>query len=152
VAITSSDEAPDCFQRKKMEDMVAEYFEVVAQAVESRLFDAIAHLDIYRKHGLGFYGEGILTAHRGLVEPVLKIMADYNVGLEINTGVLRRGHTEPCPCLEIVDLALSLGVRLVALGSDAHNVDQLGIGIKDSFAAVRKLIERHGTRDKVSAD
>jgi histidinol-phosphatase (PHP family) len=146
MAITSSDEAPDCFGHKKMEDMVAEYFGIVAQAAESGMFDAMAHLDIYRKYGLGFYGEGILTAHRGLVEPVLKIMANDNVGLEINTGVLRRGHAEPSPSLEIVDLALSLGVRLAAFGSDAHNLEQLGVGIEDSFQAVEKIKERRGVR------
>jgi histidinol-phosphatase (PHP family) len=146
MAITSSDEAPDCFSHKKMEDMVAEYYGVVAQAVESGLFDAMAHLDIYRKYGLGFYGEGILTAHRGLVEPVLKIMANDDVGLEINAGVLRRGHAQASPSLEIVDLALSLGVRLVAFGSDAHKVEQLGLGIEDSFRAVEKIMERRGVR------
>jgi histidinol-phosphatase (PHP family) len=152
MAITSSDEAPDCFEHKKMEDMAAEYYGVVAQAVESGLFDVMAHLDIYRKYGLGFYGEGILTAHRGLVEPILKIMANDNVGLEINTGVLRRGHAEPCPCLEIVDMAFSMGVRLVAFGSDAHELDQLGVGIEDSFGAVEKLMQRRGVKSRISAD
>jgi hypothetical protein len=41
---------------------------------------------------------------------------------------------------------LSLGVRLVAFGSDAHNLEQLGVGIEDSFRAVEKIMERRGVR------
>ncbi len=152
IAITSSEEAAGCFERRNMESLVAEYYQVLGLAVESGLFDVMAHLDIYRKHGLGFYGEGILTAHRGLVEPVLEVMAKHDVGLEINTGILRRGQREPSPGLEIVELALSIGVRIAAFGSDAHQVGQLGQGIADSFVAVEKIRGKKAVRGRISAD
>jgi histidinol-phosphatase (PHP family) len=152
IAITSSEEAAGCFERKNMENLVAEYYRILRLAVESELFDVMAHLDIYRKHGLGFYGEGILTAHRGLVEPVLESMKKYDVGLEINTGILRRGQREPSPGLEIVELALSIGVRIAAFGSDAHQVGQLGQGIADSFVAVETIRGKKAVRGEISAD
>jgi len=152
LAITASEEAASCFKHRSMESLVTEYYRVLNQAVESGLFDVMAHLDIYRKHGLDYYGERILTAHRGLVEPVLEAMAKHDVGLEINTGILRRGHDEPSPGLEIVDLAVSMGVRITAFGSDAHRVEQLGEGIADSFEEVEKVIRKRSGRDRVSAD
>jgi len=139
IAITASKEAERYFKKKSAEEMVSEYYETLKQAVESGLFDAMAHLDIYKKYGLGFYGEKILTAHRGVVEPVLELMAENDVEMEINTGVLRKGHKEFSPSLEILDLALKMGVKIVAFGSDAHEVDHLGKGIKEAYLLVERL-------------
>ena len=139
IAITASNEAERYFKRKSAQEMITEYYGVLKQAVESGLFDVMAHLDIYKKYGLGFYGEKILTAHRGLVEPILELMAKNSVGMEINTGVLRKGHREFCPSLEILDLALKMGVKIVAIGSDAHKVDHLGKGIKEAYLSVERL-------------
>ena len=139
IAISASHEAERYFKKKSMEETVESYYEVLKQAVESNLFDSIAHLDIYKKYGLGFYGEDILTIHRGLVEPVLEIMVNSDMGMEVNTGVLRKGHKEFCPGAEILQLALEMGVRIVAFGSDAHKVEDLGKGIKEAYRIVENL-------------
>ena len=152
VAISASNEAAAYFEANTLETMVSQYYQVLRQAVESGLFDAMAHLDIYKKYGLGFYGEEILTAHRGLVEPILKLMAERGVGMEINTGVLRRGHKQSSPGLEIVHLALSTGVKITAFGSDAHKVEQLGSGIQQSYAAVEETRRKLGARSRSLAD
>jgi len=139
IAISASDEAESYFKEKSLKELCQEYYEVLRKAVESGLFDAIAHLDIYRKYGLAFYGEEILTAHRGLVEPVLELMAENDVGLEINTGLLRKGHKEFSPSLEILNLALNMNVKITGFGSDAHRVMHLGKGIKEAYLLVEKL-------------
>jgi len=139
IAISASKEAERYFKRKGVTEMVTEYYKVLKQAVESELFDVMAHLDIYKKYGLGFYGEKVLTAHRGLVEPVLELMAKNGVGMEINTGLLRKGHKEFCPGLEILNLALDMGVKITAFGSDAHKVEHLGKGIKEAYLSVERL-------------
>jgi histidinol-phosphatase (PHP family) len=152
IAITSSEEASGYFKHRSMESLATQYYDFVRQAVESGLFDVIAHLDIYKKYGLGFYGKEILTAHRGLIEPILKIMAKNNVGLEINTGVLRRGHNQTSPGLEIIEMALSRGVEITAIGSDAHQVEQLGQGIGNSFAALEKIREALSAAKRALSD
>jgi histidinol-phosphatase (PHP family) len=152
IAITASTEARAYFKRNSAQTMVAKYYDFVKQAAESGLFDAIAHLDIYKKYGLGFYGERILTMHRGVVEPVLERMVKNNVGLEINTGVLRRGHMEFSPGPEIVELALDMGVRIVALGSDAHKVDQLGWKIDESYRVFERIQRKVRTGARASEE
>jgi len=133
IAISASNEAERYFKGNSLDEMVEEYYEVLTQAVESGLFDVIAHLDIYKKYGWGFYGEKTLTAHRGLVEPVLELIVKNDLGMEINTGVLRRGHKEFCPGLEILNLALQMGVKINAFGSDAHKLEHLGKGIQEAY-------------------
>lgn len=139
IAISASNEAERYFVKKSMEEMVEEYYNILKQTVTSDLFDAIAHLDIYKKYGLGFYGENILTLHRGLVEPVLELMVRHNVGMEINTGVLRKGHREFCPGMEILKTAMEMGVEIAAIGSDAHKIEHLGRGIEETYHIVENL-------------
>jgi len=122
------------------------------KAVESGLFDAIAHLDIYRKYGLAFYGEEILTAHRGLVEPVLELMVENDVGMEINTGLRRKGHDQFSPSLEILSLALKMNVKITAYGSDAHKVAHLGKNIKEAYLLVEKLKRKAVPKIEASAE
>jgi histidinol-phosphatase (PHP family) len=148
IAITASSEAETYFKKKSCEEMVSEYYNVLGQAVESGLFDAVAHLDIYKKYGLGFYGEKILTAHQGLVEPVLELMVKHDVGMEINTGVLRKGHKEFSPGVEILDPAIRMGVKIVALGSDAHKPSQVGKGIQEAYLLVEELKRKIGAKNR----
>ncbi|MGB8657907.1 MAG: histidinol-phosphatase [Candidatus Zixiibacteriota bacterium] len=148
VAISASNEAERYFERKNLEEMVEEYYGSLMHAVESGLFDAMAHLDIYKKYGLRFYGGRILTAHHGLVEPVLKLMAKSDVGMEINTGVLRKGHDEFCPGREILEMVLEAGVSIAAFGSDAHAIEDLGKGIEEAYVMVERLKEQTDRKSK----
>lgn len=152
IAISASDEADDYFRKKSMKELCQEYYEVLGEAVQSDLFDAIAHPDIYRKYGLAFYGEEILTAHRGLVEPVLELMVKNDVGMEINTGLLRKGHNQFSPSLEILNLALRMDVKRIAYGSDAHKVAHLGKDIKEAHLLVEGLKREVKTKIETSAE
>jgi histidinol-phosphatase (PHP family) len=152
IAISASKEAESYFKRKSLKELCLEYYEVLGKTVESGLFDAIAHLDIYRKYGLTFYGEEILTAHRGLVEPVLELMVENDVGLEINTGLLRKGHKEFSPGLEILNLALKMNVKIIAFGSDAHTVKHLGKDIKEAYFLVEKMRQKAEMKIETSVE
>lgn len=150
IAISASDEAESYFKGKSADQMLSEYYRVLRHAAKSGLFEVIAHLDIYKKYGLSFYGKEVLTGHQGLVEPVLDLMVEKDIGMEINTGVLRKGHKEFCPGLEIVELAVKRGVKIVAYGSDAHKVEQLGQGIQEAHMAVEELKRKIGMRSKTA--
>jgi histidinol-phosphatase (PHP family) len=151
IAITASKEAKSYFRTKSLKELCQEYYRVLSKAVVSGLFDAIAHLDIYKKYGLAFYGENILTAHRGLVEPVLELMVKNDVGLEINTALLRKGHKEFSPGLEILYLALKMNVKITAFGSDAHKAEHLGKDIKEACLLMEKLKRKAGIKIETSA-
>jgi histidinol-phosphatase (PHP family) len=152
IAISASKEAKDYFRKKNVGQLCHEYYEVLSKAIKSGLFDAIAHLDVYRKYGLAFYGEGILTAHRGLVEPVLRPMAENDVGMEINTALLRKGHDQFSPNLEILNLAIQMDVKITSFGSDAHKVAHLGKDIKEACLLVERLKAEAQKKIETSAD
>jgi histidinol-phosphatase (PHP family) len=151
IAISASNEAVRYFKKKSAGEMISEYYKALKMAVESGLFDVMAHLDIYKKYGLGYFGEEVLSGHRGLVEPVLELMVQNNVGMEINAGVLRKGHKEFCPGTEILNMALKMGVKISAFGSDAHKVDQLGEGIREAYLLVEELKRRIDVKSRTAS-
>ena len=108
-----------------LDDLADRYFALVKEAAETGLFDALAHLDLYKKYGLEYYGKEVLIIHRDRLGPVVESMVNHDVGLEINTSALRKGHSEYYPSMDIVNMARKAGVKIVAIGSDAHKPEQL---------------------------
>jgi len=135
-AISSWEESKNYFPSRTLAQVAAEYFQTVQEAVQSRLFDCIGHLDLYCRYGRRFFGPEIYTAHRGLVEPVLQQMSVLGTGLEVNTSSLRRGLDDFHPGREILILAREHGVRVFTVGSDAHCLADVG----DHTAEARDLL------------
>jgi histidinol-phosphatase (PHP family) len=145
IAITSSAEAETYFKRKNVYEMCEEYYRTVTQAASSGLFQCIAHLDCYRKYGRSFYGDEILTAHRDYIQPALHALAKNNVGIEINTSARRQGQNDLYPSEEILELAKASGVKVTAIGSDAHKLDDLGKDIEEAYLLFTKLFPESKT-------
>jgi len=122
-----------------LDTLLDRYFKLIDKMVESRLFGCIAHLDMYKWYGLKYYGDGILTAHRGKVEPILEKMAEYNIGYELNTAAVRKGHAEHYPSMDIINMARSIGARIVAIGSDAHKPEEVGYDFDTALAIAYDL-------------
>ncbi len=139
IAISARAESQSYFRGKTMDEVLTAYFVAMKQAVGSGLFDCIAHFDGYRKYGLHHFGSQILSPKRDLVEPVLQLMADNGVGLEINTSAFRHGQEEPYPGRAILTWAKEIGVRVPCCGSDCHSVDDLGEGLEAAHQILKEL-------------
>ncbi len=126
IDIVSNRESGEYFKKKTPRQLCETYFHYADEAVKSGLFDAIAHLDIYKKCGLAFYGEVLERCHEGLVESVLEEMARQRICIEVNSGALRKGLLTPYPSIEILRLAKEIGVEGVTIGSDCHKPDDIG--------------------------
>ncbi|OAT80275.1 histidinol-phosphatase [Desulfotomaculum copahuensis] len=125
-AISSWEESRAYFPTRTLAQVTREYFTTLDEAVQSRLFDCIGHLDLYCRYGHRFFGPAVFSAYRGQVEPIFKQMALCGTGLEINTSSLRRGLQDFHPAREILILARDQGIRTFTVGSDAHRPADLG--------------------------
>jgi histidinol-phosphatase (PHP family) len=137
IDIVSAGESSEYFETRTPRQVCEEYYRDLGEAVTSDLFDCIAHIDIYKRCGLDFYGEPLSTAHRGLVEPVLAEIARRDLSLEINSGGLRKGLRWPYPSPDILKAAREAGVLHVTPGSDCHRPEDVGYGLDDCLAVVR---------------
>ncbi len=136
ICIDSSKECNHYFEQHSAEELLNRYFATMEVLVRSRLFDAVAHFDVYKKYGLNFYGEKVRDFDREYVFHIFKLMAEYGTGLEINTAGLRR-YNAFYPSVEFIQLAKEAGIEVITVGSDSHKVEDLGKGIKDAFEYAR---------------
>ncbi len=152
ICIDSSKECERYFSQKCVDDLLFNYHKTLKELVESKDFDAVAHLDVYKKYGFQFYGEKIKKIPEDILRQVFKSMSKNGIALEINTAGLRR-YGEFYPSGDIMKIANEEGIELVTIGSDCHRIEDLGKGIREAieyahFYNLKYLLTFEGRRPK----
>jgi histidinol-phosphatase (PHP family) len=116
------------------------YFERLAMAAESGLFDIIAHADLCKK--FCFYPkEDCTPLFRRLIEAARKA----GMALELNTAGLRKDCKEIYPSRPIVQMAREAGLPLT-FASDAHAPEEVGMNFTEAIALARSAGYTHWCR------
>jgi len=124
---------------RKLEDALNDFYSLWREAIESRLFDVMAHPDYFRRAICQMetplptfeeYGTQVLEA--------IDSMKSCGVGFEINSSGFRHGIDDFYPIQGFLEAAQQSGIETVTVGSDSHSVNQLGMGLEE---AVTKLQE-----------
>jgi len=145
IAISAGNRAPEVFRRYTMEELGERYYTLLLNAIESELFDIIAHLDLYRRFGQVFYGDEIREIWKPYLHDLVSSMKKYNVGFEINTSPLRKGQIQPMPDENIIKALKEAGVMTVTIGSDAHAPSDVGAGVEEAIQILRRIGFSHIT-------
>ncbi|MCL6472804.1 MAG: histidinol-phosphatase HisJ [Firmicutes bacterium] len=101
-------------------ELYARYFDLVAEAASTGLFDIIGHLDLIKKYN--FRPESDIAP---LVEKALSAIKEAGVAVEINTAGLRKPVGEVYPSLDIIKLCFKANIP-ITFGSDAHRPEEVG--------------------------
>jgi histidinol-phosphatase (PHP family) len=109
------------------------YFERLALAAESKLFDIIAHVDLPKKFGIRPAQDCT-----PLYEKFLDAAAKSSSAIELNTAGLRKDCKEIYPSREILQLAFQKKVP-VTFGSDAHKPEEVGLNFSEAIALARSV-------------
>jgi histidinol-phosphatase (PHP family) len=125
------------FEGRSLEDAADEYFGVWKEAIETGLFDVMAHPDYWRKF-LHFYREkpAEWEEYGSIIHEALGSLVDNGVGFEVNTSGYKHGLNDNFPLQEFLNAAFKAGVKNVTVGSDSHKVSNIGFGI---FRAIKQL-------------
>lgn len=119
------------------DEVWARYFETIAEAARSGLFDVIAHPDLVKVWGRAErVPEGDLT---GFYEPAVEAIAETGVAVEVSTAGLRKAVGEIYPSDRFMELCVEAGACF-SLSSDAHEPDQVGFGYDEALG----FLGRHG--------
>lgn len=110
-----------------------EYFKLLRQLVDTRLFDVIAHFDLPKKFGHRLGDRDM----KELVQPVLDHIAAGGMGIEINTSGWRRTVCEAYPSPLILSLAAEREIP-ITFGSDAHAPGEVGYEFGKALALARE--------------
>jgi histidinol-phosphatase (PHP family) len=135
ICIDSSRECGKYFNRHNAEQYINNYLDALSGLVRSRLFDSIAHIDVYKKYGLGHYGQDIYDVRKDAIAEVFRLIKKHDIAMEINTAGMRFMN-EFYPAPAIMKIAQESGLDAITLGSDSHKPADLG---KDLAPAVDYL-------------
>lgn len=139
LAVTSSAEVMGYFRGTEVSDAVIEYCEAEIELAKSGLFSTIAHIDGIKKYGRVAYGEAIDCELETRLPQVFDILAEENIGIEINTSAMRKGHPDFYPSITILRQARDAGVRVNSIGSDAHRACDVGYKMKAALELIREV-------------
>jgi len=118
------------------EDVWRRYFETLAEAARSGLFDILAHPDLVKMWGDGRPSPpGDL---RRYYEPALEAIAESGIAVEVSTAGLRKPVGEIYPAPAFLAGALEAGAP-IALSSDAHVPEQIGYAYDQALALLEGL-------------
>jgi histidinol-phosphatase (PHP family) len=101
----------------------ARYFDEIARAAASGLFDSIAHPDLVKK-----FGSRPTIDPRPWYEQTAVALADAGCAVEVNTGGLRKPVHEIYPAVGLLKACRRRGVA-ATMGSDAHAPGEVGEGL-----------------------
>ena len=107
------------------------YFERLARAAESGLFDIIGHADLCKK--FCFYPKEDCTQ---LFTSFLDAAKRADVAMELNTSGLRKDCKEIYPSAKIVALAAERSIP-ITFGSDAHAPQEVGMNLDEAVALAK---------------
>jgi histidinol-phosphatase (PHP family) len=116
------------------------YFETLAAAARSGLFDILAHPDLVKMWGPERPAPG--GDVRRYYEPALEAIAETGIAIEVSTAGLRKPVAEIYPSPAFLAGALEAGAP-IALSSDAHVPEQIGFG----YDRALELLDGAGVRE-----
>ncbi len=116
------------------------YFETVAEAARSGLYDIMAHPDLVKVWGRAApIPDGDL---RRYYEPAAEAFAESGVAVELSTAGWRKPVGEQYPARPFLEMIVDAGCP-IALSSDAHTPEQLGF----EYDRALELLESVGVRE-----
>lgn len=116
------------------------YFDTLAEAARSGLFDILAHPDLVK-----VWGSGRPVPERDLrffYEPAVEAIAESGIAVEVSTAGLRKPVGEIYPAPALAQMCVDAGAEF-ALSSDAHAPDQVGFAYERALEFLSGLgVER----------
>jgi histidinol-phosphatase (PHP family) len=112
------------------------YFEWIADAARSGLFDILSHPDLVK-----LWGDDRPLPERDprfYYEPAIEAIADSGIAVEVSTAGLRKPAGEIYPSPAFAEMCVEAGADF-ALSSDAHVPEQVGHGYDQALEFLERL-------------
>ena len=115
------------------------YLDEVSELVDYGRFNTLAHLT-YPLRYLAVCGKTFDISYTfSKIDGIFRKIIDKGIALEVNTSGLRKQIGETAPGLPLVKRYLDLGGRYITVGSDAHMTEDIGAGVKETYAELIRL-------------
>ena len=132
-------DAPGFFGGRSLLEATSEYFELWCRAIESGLFDVMAHPDYWRRFLFTVREEPACFSEYGLVNEAIDTLISYDVGIEVNTSGRRHEHQIQYPIREFLEAAHRASLKKITLGSDSHLPEHLGFWFPEAVDLLKDV-------------
>jgi histidinol-phosphatase (PHP family) len=121
------------------EEIWRRYFQTLAQAARSGLFDILAHPDLVKVWGSAHPDRPLPDGDlRRYYEPAVEAIAESEVAVEVSTAGLRKRARELYPAQAFLEMCLDAGAP-VALSSDAHRPEDVGADYDQALELLQRV-------------
>lgn len=131
---------PEFWNNKSTYECVQQYFETVYEDIRYyNNFDALGHLDYilrYNRENLSGYD---YSNHKNIIDDILKYIIRHDIALEVNTSGFKTKLLAPNPGQELIKRYISLGGKLITIGSDAHSPEYMGYCFDKLYSILLKI-------------
>lgn len=122
------------FDNLTREEAYLKYFKEVLQNIKTfDEFDVYGHIDYIVRYG-GFPNKYIdYLEFKDILDEILTTLIKKDKGIEVNTSGFRYNINNPHPNIKIIKRYKELGGKIITIGSDAHNTNDLAKNFDDVF-------------------
>ncbi|MGB9833528.1 MAG: histidinol-phosphatase HisJ family protein [bacterium] len=139
LAVANEKEGAQLLSLMDPERIALEFAHQVKNAIQSGIFNGLAHLDYFKRQSNAWFREKFLSALEPQLKEILTLLKERGMALEINArAIFRYNLKEPFPGPEILSLASSLGLEMITFGSDSHNPLELALKFDTLLALAMK--------------
>lgn len=117
------------------------YFGEIDRIIDSGLFRSVAHIEGYKRYGVRHnpdYADAALIPFDRF-ERMFKKLIKKGMTFEINLSLFRDGQNVINPVDAVLETAYDCGIREVAIGSDAHRLNDLAVSVESAVEACRRI-------------
>ncbi len=118
----------------EMEKYIAMYFDEMLKMCKWGNFDSLSHINYAFRYMTAFPHLKIdITKFSDIVTDIFMEIIKADKAIEINTSRIHEEDITPMPIAYYVDMYAKLGGKRVTVGSDAHEENRIGNGIKEAY-------------------
>lgn len=128
------------WEKRDIYKVYENYFSLVKEAVQSKMFDVIGHLDVIKLFGIHPKKDWL-----NIAKEVIKVISEVKATVEVNTAGLRKPVGELYPNEKLLDFLKDKKTPLT-LSSDAHNPEDVGY----KFDEVLKILKEKGYKKLIT--
>ncbi len=112
-------------QKYSIKDLYLMHYKETLKACKYGGFDSLAHFDFPKRY--------LKEKHepKELINAILHEMIKNQITIEINSSPLRKGYSEHYPSDYILAKYKEFGGKYFTIGSDSHNINDVGADIKN---------------------
>jgi histidinol-phosphatase (PHP family) len=125
------------FRARTAHQAYHDYFAELVRMIKHGDFDILAHVDLPKRLGQGYYGTFDARAHEADLRAVWQACLERGITPEINTKGLRVPSAQLHPTLEALCWYVEMGGEQITIGSDAHHAESLAQDFTAAYACAR---------------